>query len=61
MQIVYNKGKFSLDEKLGEAEFSINPFLDAVIRQSEALREGDIITTIEPNRQNCMAEESQIC
>ncbi|XP_028794310.1 protein C2-DOMAIN ABA-RELATED 3-like [Neltuma alba] len=57
---VYNKGKFSSEDKMGQAEFDINPFHDAVMGRLERLKDGDIITTIEPNRGNCLAEESQI-
>ncbi|XP_028769864.1 GTPase activating protein 1-like [Neltuma alba] len=58
---VYDKDKF-FDDKMGEAEFDINPFLEAAKKrlELEGLQDGTIITKIEPNRQNCLAEESQI-
>ncbi|KAK4277987.1 hypothetical protein QN277_015897 [Acacia crassicarpa] len=57
---VYNKGRFRVDYKMGEAECFINQFVDAVKRMPEGLRDGDIIETINPNRQNCLADESNI-
>ncbi|XP_028794313.1 protein C2-DOMAIN ABA-RELATED 2-like isoform X2 [Neltuma alba] len=58
---VYDKDKF-FDDKMGEAEFDINPFLEVAKKrlELEGLQDGTIITKIEPNRQNCLAEESQI-
>ncbi|XP_028769865.1 protein C2-DOMAIN ABA-RELATED 4 [Neltuma alba] len=57
---VYDKDKFSFDDKMGEAEFDINPFLEAVRMRLKDLPDGTIVTRICPNRQNCLAEESQI-
>lgn len=60
LQFVYDKDKFSLDDKMGDAEFDINAFLDAVRMRLEGLPDGTIITRIQPSRQNCLSEESQI-
>ncbi|KAI4299583.1 hypothetical protein L6164_033028 [Bauhinia variegata] len=57
---VYDKDRFSLDDKMGDAEFDINPFLEALRMHLEGVPDGTIITRIQPNRQNCLAEESQI-
>ncbi|KAJ9147279.1 hypothetical protein P3X46_029456 [Hevea brasiliensis] len=57
---VYDKDTFSPDDKMGDAEFDIGPFLEAVKMHLEGLPNGTIITRISPSRQNCLAEESQI-
>ncbi|XP_010527744.1 PREDICTED: protein C2-DOMAIN ABA-RELATED 1-like [Tarenaya hassleriana] len=59
---VYDKDLFSADDKMGEAEFKIGPFLEAVkIRHQLGLvPEGSVIMKVQPNRENCLSEESQI-
>ncbi|GMY24567.1 protein C2-DOMAIN ABA-RELATED 4-like [Fagus crenata] len=57
---VYDKDTFSLDDKMGEAEFEIGSFLEALKMHLEGLPSGTIITRVQPNRQNCLAEESRI-
>ena len=60
LQFVYDKDTFSLDDKMGEAEFEIGSFLEALKMHLEGLPSGTIITRVQPNRQNCLAEESRI-
>ncbi|KAK1383123.1 C2 domain-containing protein [Heracleum sosnowskyi] len=57
---VYDKDTFSLDDKMGDAQFDINPFLEAVKMRLESLPNGTIITKVKPNRENWLAEESNI-
>ncbi|XP_061370229.1 protein C2-DOMAIN ABA-RELATED 4-like isoform X2 [Gastrolobium bilobum] len=57
---VYDKDRFSLDDKMGDAEFSIGPFLEAVKMRLEDLPNDTIVTSEKPSRQNCLAEESKI-
>lgn len=57
---VYDKDTFSLDDKMGDAQFDINPFLEAVKMRLENLPNGTIITKVKPNRENWLAEESNI-
>ncbi|XP_050230325.1 protein C2-DOMAIN ABA-RELATED 4-like [Mercurialis annua] len=57
---VYDRDTFSLDDKMGDAEFEIRPFLEALRMQLESLPNGTIITRIQPSRENCLAEESHI-
>ncbi|KAJ7964501.1 Protein C2-DOMAIN ABA-RELATED like [Quillaja saponaria] len=57
---VYDKDTFSLDDKMGDAEFEIGPFLEAVRMRLESLPSGTIITKVQASRQNCLAEESCI-
>ncbi|OWM84990.1 protein C2-DOMAIN ABA-RELATED 4-like isoform X1 [Punica granatum] len=57
---VYDRDRFSLDDKMGDAEFDIRPFLDIVRMDLEGLPSGTVIRKIIPSRQNCLAEESCI-
>ncbi|KAF8389996.1 hypothetical protein HHK36_024516 [Tetracentron sinense] len=57
---VFDKDTFSLDDKMGDAEFDIMPFLEALKMHLESLPSGTIITRVQPSRQNCLAEESCI-
>ncbi|CAO2820596.1 unnamed protein product [Amaranthus hypochondriacus] len=59
-QYVYDHDTFSLDDKMGDAEFDIRPFLEAVKMNVEGLPNGTIIMKVRPERQNCMAEDSCI-
>ncbi|KAF6144587.1 hypothetical protein GIB67_006079 [Kingdonia uniflora] len=56
--IVYDKDTFSLDDKMGDADFDIKPFLEAVKMHLTDLPSGTTITRVTPCRQNCLAEES---
>lgn len=60
MQQVFDKDTFSHDDKMGDAEFDIGPFLEAVRMQSENTLTGSLITSVKPSRQNCLSEESNI-
>ncbi|XP_041007875.1 protein C2-DOMAIN ABA-RELATED 1-like [Juglans microcarpa x Juglans regia] len=57
---VYDKDTFSLDDKMGDAEFEIGPFFEALKFPLKGLPSGTMIYRVEPNRQNCLAEESHI-
>ena len=62
-QTVYDKDLLSADDKMGEAEFSIAPYLEAIKFRHKiqgGLPHGTIIMKIQPNRQNCLSEESHI-
>lgn len=57
---VYDHDTFTPDDKMGDAEFDIKPFLEAVKMNLEGFLDGTIITKVKPNRANCIAEESSI-
>ncbi|XP_020220362.1 protein C2-DOMAIN ABA-RELATED 1 [Cajanus cajan] len=57
---VYDKDTFSLDDKMGDAEFAIGPFIEAVKMRLHGLPNNTIVTKVLPCRQNCLAEESHI-
>ncbi|PWA75403.1 calcium-dependent lipid-binding (CaLB domain) family protein [Artemisia annua] len=61
MQEVYDRDLFSMDDKMGDAEFDFTPFLEAVkMRLNDDIPNNTIITTVKPTRTNCLAEESYI-
>ena len=45
---------------MGDAEFDIAPFIEAVKMQLGGLPNGTIIRKIQPSRENCLSEESCI-
>nr|AGV54351.1 ADP-ribosylation factor GTPase-activating protein AGD11-like protein [Phaseolus vulgaris] len=57
---VYDKDTFSMDDKMGDADFSIVPFTEAVKMRLAGLPNNTIVTKVLPSRQNCLAEESHI-
>ncbi|PWA50133.1 calcium-dependent lipid-binding (CaLB domain) family protein [Artemisia annua] len=57
---VYDKDTFSLDDKMGDAVFDIQPFMEAVRMRLGNLPNDTIITNVKPTRTNCLAEESHI-
>ncbi|KAL3506462.1 hypothetical protein ACH5RR_031844 [Cinchona calisaya] len=57
---VFDKATFILDDKMGDAEFEVGPFLEAVRMQLHNIPSGTLITNVKPSRQNCLAEESDI-
>ncbi|RZS25001.1 hypothetical protein BHM03_00058151 [Ensete ventricosum] len=59
-QEVYDKDTFSLDDRMGSAEFDIHPFVEAVKMNLVGLPNGTIIRKVVPCRRNCLAEESHV-
>ncbi|XP_010533970.1 PREDICTED: protein C2-DOMAIN ABA-RELATED 4-like [Tarenaya hassleriana] len=57
---VYDHDTFSKDDKMGDAEFEIKSYVEALRMQLEDLPSGTIITRITPSRHNCLADESHI-
>ncbi|EYU24171.1 hypothetical protein MIMGU_mgv1a026122mg [Erythranthe guttata] len=57
---VYDINMFSVDEKIGDAEFDIRPFVQAFKMHPNALPNGTITTRILPSSSNCLSEESFI-
>ncbi|KAK9115765.1 hypothetical protein Sjap_014712 [Stephania japonica] len=57
---VYDKDTFSMDDKMGDAEFDVRPLLEAVKMRLTGLPSGTVITRVMPSRRNCLAEESCI-
>ncbi|CAN7053111.1 unnamed protein product [Brassica rapa subsp. trilocularis] len=59
---VYDKDRFSGDDKMGDAEIDMRPFLEAhqMELDFQKLPNGCAIKRIRPGRTNCLAEESSI-
>ncbi|GKU98016.1 hypothetical protein SLEP1_g11073 [Rubroshorea leprosula] len=59
---VYDKDTFTVDDKMGDAEINIQPYIEALrLRKSlQQLPDGCALKRIQPNRNNCLAEESSI-
>ncbi|KAG1347426.1 Protein C2-DOMAIN ABA-RELATED 4 [Cocos nucifera] len=59
-QEVFDKDTFSRDDRMGDAEFGIRSFLEAVRMDLSGLPNGTIITTVRPERNNCLCGDSPI-
>lgn len=57
---VYDHDTFSLDDKMGEAEFSIKEFIEALKIEVGSVPNGTVITSVHPSRSNCLVEESHV-
>ncbi|XP_022949047.1 protein C2-DOMAIN ABA-RELATED 3-like [Cucurbita moschata] len=57
---VYDKDRFSLDDKMGDAEIDARPFVEVVKMKLNNLQSGTIVRTIQPSKSNCLSEESYI-
>ncbi|KAJ0048936.1 hypothetical protein Pint_17068 [Pistacia integerrima] len=57
---VYDHDTFSKDDKMGDAEFDIKSYIEALKMNLNGLPSGTIISRITPSRHNCLAEESCI-
>ncbi|KAK1325240.1 ADP-ribosylation factor GTPase-activating protein AGD12 [Acorus calamus] len=60
---VFDKDTLTVDDGMGDAEFEIQPFMEAVkvhTEHPEEVPSGTIIRRLAPSRQNCLAEESSI-
>ncbi|XP_010033762.2 protein C2-DOMAIN ABA-RELATED 4 [Eucalyptus grandis] len=57
---VYDHDTFSKDDKMGDAEFDIKPFIEALKMNLQGLPSGTVITRVQPSRQNCLVEESRV-
>ncbi|KAF7851403.1 hypothetical protein BT93_L4020 [Corymbia citriodora subsp. variegata] len=58
--MVYDKDKFSFDDKMGDAEIRIASFLDALRMRLDDVPSGTVITRVKPSQDNCLAKESCI-
>jgi len=55
---VYDHDTFSMDDKMGDAEFDIKPFMEALRIKLDGLPSGTVITRNQPCRSNCLSEET---
>ncbi|KMT17251.1 hypothetical protein BVRB_2g039510 [Beta vulgaris subsp. vulgaris] len=57
---VYDYDRFSSDDRMGEAEVDMRPFIKAVKSNLEGIEDGTVLTQVQPSRLNCIAEDSSI-
>ncbi|XP_020217122.1 protein C2-DOMAIN ABA-RELATED 4 [Cajanus cajan] len=57
---VYDHDTFSKDDKMGDAEFDILPFIEALKTNLTGLPNGTVITRVQPSSNNFLADESCI-
>ncbi|PSS35991.1 Protein C2-DOMAIN ABA-RELATED like [Actinidia chinensis var. chinensis] len=57
---VFDKDTFTFDDKMGDTEFDIKPFVEAAQMRLQGTPSGTVIKRIKPTRQNCLSEESCI-
>ncbi|GAU29142.1 hypothetical protein TSUD_59100 [Trifolium subterraneum] len=55
---VCDKDTFTVDDKMGEAEIDIKPYLQCVKMGLNDLPDGHVVKMIQPDRTNCLTEES---
>ncbi|ESW25395.1 hypothetical protein PHAVU_003G031900 [Phaseolus vulgaris] len=55
---VYDKDTFSGDDKMGDADIDLKPYIQCVQRGLSNLPEGSVVATIQPDETNCLAKES---
>lgn len=57
---MYDHDTFSLDDKMGEAEFSIKEFIEALKIEVGSVPNGTVISSVHPSRTNCLVEVSHV-
>lgn len=59
-QAVYDKDTFTADDSMGDAEIDIKPYLEAKEMGLQELPPGTKLDRVQPNRKNCLSDESCI-
>ncbi|KAF8020940.1 hypothetical protein BT93_G1374 [Corymbia citriodora subsp. variegata] len=57
---VYDKDTFTADDKMGDAKIDVKPYMEVIEKRLENLRTPTTIDRIQPDGDNCLAEESSI-
>ena len=55
---MYDSDTFTTDDKMGEAEIDIRPYVECLRMGLENLPTGTVITRVQPSRTNCLSNES---
>lgn len=58
LQTVSDKDTFTVDDSMGDAEIDLKPYLQCVKMNLSDLPDGHVIKRVQPDRTNCLAEES---
>ncbi|KAE8076312.1 hypothetical protein FH972_014974 [Carpinus fangiana] len=56
--IVYDKDTFTADDKMGDAEIDIKPYIECLRMGLEKLPNGCVVKRVQPSRTNCLSDES---
>ncbi|KAJ9708455.1 hypothetical protein PVL29_000477 [Vitis rotundifolia] len=56
--VVYDSDTFTLDDKMGDAEIDIKPYVECLKMGLEDLPTGTVISRVQPSRTNCLSDES---
>ncbi|KAH1089914.1 hypothetical protein J1N35_017171 [Gossypium stocksii] len=57
---VFDYDTFSMDDEMGDAEFNIEAFVQALRMDYADFPDGTILAKVQPCRKNCLAEESVV-
>ncbi|KAK8586656.1 hypothetical protein V6N13_010241 [Hibiscus sabdariffa] len=59
---VYNHDTFTKDDKMGDAEFEVSSYIEALKMHTslEEIPNGTVLSRLQPTSSNCLAEESLI-
>ncbi|KAF7133525.1 hypothetical protein RHSIM_Rhsim09G0065100 [Rhododendron simsii] len=60
MLTVYDKDTFTEDDKMGDAVIDIKPYIECMKMGLQNLPNGTKVERVQPNRENCLADESCI-
>ncbi|PIN25969.1 putative Ca2+-dependent phospholipid-binding protein [Handroanthus impetiginosus] len=57
---VYDKDTFTVDDNMGNAQIDIKPLIECLKMGLQGLPDGTKVDRVQPNRNNCLADESCI-
>ena len=60
MQTVFDKDTFTVDDKMGDAQIDLKPYIASLKMGLQNLPNGCVISRVQPNKDNCLADESCI-
>ncbi|KAL3578363.1 hypothetical protein D5086_019867 [Populus alba] len=55
---VFDKDRFTVDDKMGEAEIDIKAYIASLKMGLQNLPNGCVVSRVKPSRNNCLADES---
>lgn len=55
---MYDKDTFTVDDKMGDAEIDLKPYIECLKMGLESLPNGSVVKKVQPSSTNCLAGES---
>ncbi|XP_062110159.1 protein C2-DOMAIN ABA-RELATED 7 isoform X2 [Humulus lupulus] len=55
---VYDKDTFTVDDKMGDADIDLKPYIECLKMGLKNLPEGCVVKRVQPTKQNCLSDES---